>query len=342
MAGPTVESTELRRYSGLQRAAALMLALGPEQGTPIWTQLSEEEIKELSGAIAQLGPVNATVIEQILNQFVSDIGSLSSLHGSLDSTERLLTSVLPADKVREILEDIRGPTGRTIWDKLANVPEGQIAHFLRNEYPQTIAVVLSKLRADHAARIVSQLPETLATDVILRMLRMEPVSRETLLQVEATLKTEFMSNLARSTRRDPHEAMAELFNALDRTSEERLLDQLESRAPEAAERIRALMFTFEDLQQLPPQAMQVLVRKADKAKLALAMKGAPEDARNYFLSNMATRAAGLLRETLADMGPQRMRDVEAAQGELVRLAKSLAETGEILLADSKSEEELVF
>lgn len=319
-----------------------MLALGAEHGGPIWSQLSEDEIKELSAAMSQLGQVSASLVEHLLNQFSHDIGSMTNLHGSFDSTERLLANVLPASKVKEIMDDIRGPTGRTIWDKLANVPELQLAHYLRNEYPQTVAVVLSKLRPDHAARVVSMLPEQMSIDVVLRMLKMEPVSRETLLQVEATLKAEFMSNLAKASRRDPHESMADLFNALDRASEERLLGLLEERSPEAAERIRSLMFTFQDLINLPPTAMQTLVRKADKSKLALALKGAPEEVREHFLANMATRAGALLREQLADMGPQRMRDVEQAQTELVRTAKNLAEAGEIVLVDNKADEELVY
>jgi flagellar motor switch protein FliG len=171
---------------------------------------------------------------------------------------------------------------------------------------------------------------------------MEPVSRETLLQVEATLKAEFMSNLARSSRRDAHEAMADVFNALDRSSEERLLGLLEQKAPEAAERIRQLMFTFNDLINLPPQAMQLLVRRADKAKIALALKGASDEMREHVLKAMAARAASLLRDALTDLGPQRMRDVEQAQADLVRLAKSLADAGDIVLADSKVEEELVY
>src|SRR5262249_22736870 len=147
------------KYSGMQRAAALMLALGRDHGGPIWEQLSTEEIKELSSCISNLGRIPAAVVEHLLVQFSGEVSSMSSLHGSFETTERLLEGILPEDRVREIMEDIRGPSGRTMWDKLSNVSESVLAAYLKNEYPQTVAVILHKLRSDHAARVLSELPE---------------------------------------------------------------------------------------------------------------------------------------------------------------------------------------
>ena len=335
------EPPELKRFDSRQRAAALMLSLGQKYGAPIWDQLSVEEMKELSSAMAQLGRVPASVIEHLLAQFSSDIAAMETCHGSLETTERLLAGIMPEDRVKEIMEDIRGPSGRTMWDKLSNVGEGVLAGYLKNEYPQTIAVILSKLKSDHAARVLGVLPRDISVDVVQRMLRMDTVQKEVLTQVEATLKTEFMANFARAQRRDPHETMAEIFNAMDRSTEETMLGALDQKSPEAAERIRALMFTFEDLGALMPSAIAVIARQADKRQMALALKGAPEEIRSLFFSTMTERSAKLLREDMAGMGPVRARDCEEAQADLVRLAKTLADTGEIVLVDPKSDDTMI-
>lgn len=332
---------DLKRFTGPQRAAALMLALGKDYGAPIWKQLSVDEIKELSSAIAQLGRVPAVVVEHLLIEFSGEVSSMTSLHGSYETTERLLDGILPNGRVKEIMDDIRGPSGRTMWDKLSNVSETVLAAYLKNEYPQTIAVILSKLKADYAARVLAELPRDLSVDVIMRMLRMDTVQKEVLAEVEATLKTEFMSNLSRSQRRDPHETMAEVFNALDRSTEEALLSALDESAPEAAERIRALMFTFDDLGNLLPSAIAAIVRAADKREMALAMKGAPEELRLVFFGAMTARSAKLLLEDIVGLGPVRSKDCEEAQSSMVRLAKALADRGEILLVDPQSDEGMI-
>ncbi len=336
------EPASVSRYTGPQRAAALMLALGQEHGGPIWEQLSTDEIKELSSEIAQLGRVPASVIEHLLRVFLAEVSGMATMHGSFESVERLLRGVLPTDQLNEIMEDIRGPAGRTMWDKLSNVSETVLASYLKNEYPQTVAVILHKLRPDHAARVLGSLPPDFATDVVMRMLRMENVQKDVIQQVEQTLRGEFMSNLARAQRRDPHEAMAEVFNALDRSTEERLLAELDERAPESAERIRELMFTFEDLARLLPEAVQVLVRESNKRDLALALKAAPEAMREIFYGALSLRAAKMLQEDILAMGPVRARDCEKAQANLVRLAKSLADRGEIVLFDAKSDDTVIY
>lgn len=335
------EPPELKKFKGLQRAAALLLVLGKDHGGPIWQQLSVEEVKELSAAMSELGRLPASVVEHLLVQFTSEVSSMASLHGSYETTERLLASILSGDKVREIMEDIRGPSGRTMWDKLSNVSETLLAAYLKNEYPQTVAVILSKLKPDHAARVLAELPQEVGVDVITRMLRMETVQKEVIQEVEQTLKSEFMSNLARAQKRDPHESMAEVFNAMDRTTEEATLSALDERAPESAERIRALMFTFDDLMNLLPASITKVVKNADKRQLALALKGAPEEMRSVFFEGMTVRAAKLVRDDMAAMGPVRSRDCEEAQDGLVRLAKTLADAGEIVLVDPRNDDAVI-
>lgn len=339
----TVATTDdLRSVSGPEKAAILLLALGEEHGPAVWEKLDDEEIKEVSQVMSSLGSVNPNLTEKLLIDFVSNMSGTGSLMGSFDATERLLVKFLDGDRVGTVMEEIRGPAGRTMWDKLANVNETVLANYLKNEYPQTVAVIMSKIRPEHAARVLSSLPEDFSLEVVARMLRMETVNRDILDKIEQTLRTEFMSNLARTTRRDSHELMAEIFNNFDRNTEGRFLSTLEERNRDSAERIRALMFTFEDLNQLDPASVQTLLRKFDKDKLGLALKGASDTLRDKFFSNMSERAGKLLREDMESMGPVRLKDVDEAQMLMVNTAKELAAAGEIMLADSNGEDELIY
>ena len=333
---------DFRQLKGPDKAAMLMLALGEEHSSKIWPLLDDEEIKEISQNMANLGAVNSDVVEKLFLEFVNNFSSTGSLTGTFDSTERLLMKALPSERVNQIMEEIRGPAGRTMWDKLANVNESVLANYLKNEYPQTVAVVLSKIRPEHAARVLAALPEEFSMEVVMRMLRMEAVQKEVLDKVEQTLRTEFMSNLSRTNRRDAHEMMAEIFNSLDRNTEARFLAALEERSRDAAERIKALMFTFEDLIKLDPSGVQTLLKNVEKEKLGLALKGASETLRDLFFSNMSERASKLLREEMESMGPVRLKDVDEAQMIMVNVAKELASKGEIMLADNKGEDELIY
>jgi flagellar motor switch protein FliG len=332
------KSEEYRSLNGVQRAAVLMLALGEDQCSRLFGMMHEDELKDISAAMAQLGSVRAEVVERLCVDFTESIGSAGNLVGSFESTERLLQKALPRDRAAQIMEEIRGPAGRTMWDKLGNVNESVLANYLKNEYPQTVAVVLSKVRPDHAARVLSLLPDSFAMEVVMRMLRMESVQKDVLDGVEKTLRAEFMSNLARSTRRDAHEMMAEIFNNLDRQSEGRFLAALEERNREAAERIKSLMFTFDDLARLTPQSVQMLLRSIEKDKLPIALKGASEKLRELFLGSMSDRAGKMLREEIEGLGPVRVRDVDEAQATIVQLAKELSAQGTIEISSGKDEE----
>lgn len=333
---------DYRTMSGPEKAALLMMSVGEENATRLFSLMDDEEIKELSQSMANLGTVSSQMVERLLVEFADQISSTGSLVGNFDNTERLLAKVLGEERVGTIMEEIRGPAGRTMWEKLTNVNETVLANYLKNEYPQTVAVVLSKIKPEHASKVLALLPEPFAMEVIMRMLRMESVQKEVLDDVERTLRNEFMSNLARTNRRDAHEMMADIFNFLDRNVENRFLTALEERNRDSAERIKALMFTFEDLGKLDPGGAQTVLRNADKDKIAIALKGASEDLRDLFFSNMSERAAKIMREDMQAMGPVRLRDVDEAQMYVVTMAKDLAANGEIVIADSKGEDELVY
>ena len=338
MSGALTSATELK---GAQKAAVFLLALG-EGHANIWEQLDEEEIKEISHAMSTLGNVHSSCVEELVVEFVGRMSTTGSVMGSYEQTQKLLQQILPADKVDAIMEEIRGPAGRTMWDKLGNVSEQTLANYLKNEYPQTVAVVLSKVRPDHASRVLGTLPEDFALECVNRMLHMEPIQRDILEKIEDTLRIEFMSNLARTSKRDSHEMMAEIFNNFDRQTENRFLGALEERNRESAERIRSLMFVFEDLKKLDPGGVQTLLRAVEKDQLALALKGASDELRNLFFSNMSERAGKIMKDDMANMGPVRLRDVGAAQSGMVQVAKDLAAKGEIMLADGGRDDELIY
>ena len=333
---------DIRSLTGAERAAIIMLSLGEDHSEKIWQMMDEEEIKEVSQVMSNLGSVSAALIEKLLVDFVSQMSGTGSLMGSYESTERLLARMLPGEKVGGIMEEIRGPAGRTMWDKLANVNETVLANYLKNEYPQTVSVVLSKIKPEHAARVLGALPEEFALEVVQRMLRMESVQKDILDKVEQTLRVDFMSNLARTAKRDAHEQMAEIFNNFDRQTESRFITALEERSRDSAERIKALMFTFEDLSKLDPGSIQTLLRNVDKDKLGLALKGATDGLRDVFFSNMSERAGKILRDDMEAMGPVRLKDVDEAQMRMVNIAKDLANKGEIMIAGGSGEDELVY
>ena len=333
---------DYRSLTGPEKAALLIMSVGEENATRLFDLMDEEEIKELSQTMSTLGNVSSDVIERLFVDFVDQISSTSSLVGNFDSTERLLLRVLERDKVDNIMEEIRGPAGRNMWEKLANVNESVLANYLKNEYPQTVAVVLSKIKTEHASRVLAILPEPFAMEVVMRMLRMESVQKEVLDDIERTLRNEFMSNLSRTNRRDSHELMADMFNYLDSSTENRFMAGLEERNRDSAEKIKALMFTFEDLNKLDPSGIQTLIRSADNGKISISLKGASEGLRDLFFSNMSERAAKIMKEDMEALGPVRVRDVDEAQMYMVQIAKDLASRGEIVISDSKGDDELIY
>ncbi len=324
--------------SGAEKASIMMLALNEADASRLLGMLDHQEVMEISQTMAVLGRVDAAVVEQLLQEFGERLTRNGGVVGGFDATEKLLLRVLDADRVAAVMQEIRGPAGRTVWDKLAHVNETVLASYLKNEYPQTVAVVLSRIEPAHAARVLANLPDDFATEVVMRMLRMEVVQREIVADVEQTLRAEFMSNLARTHRRDNLELMAEIFNYFDRTTETRFINALEDRSKETADRIRALMFTFEDLIKLDGVGIQTLMRSAGNDRIMIALKGASEQLRELFFKNMSERAAKIMRDDMQSTGPVRLRDVEEAQQFLVNMAKELAASGEIMLLDGKDDE----
>lgn len=328
--------------SGAQKAAILLLTVSEENASKIFGMLTEDEIKSISFAMSTLGSMKQEVVERLVFDFNNEMSTAVSFVGNFETTERLLEKVLGKDKVALIMEEITGPAGKNTWDKLGNVNEDILANYLKNEYPQTVALVISKLGSAQAAKVLSLLPEELTLDVMMRILSIDSVKKEVLDNVERTLRMEFISTLSKTQKYDSNQMLAEIFNNFDRVNEAKYMSLLEQKAPESAEKIKSLMFTFDDLVKVAAQSVQVLLRSIDKSKLGIALKGSSEAVRQLFLSNMSQRAAKILQEEMEALGPVRIRDVDEAQTAIINVAKDLAAKGEIVISDSSSKDEFIY
>ena len=335
------DDTEEVRLSGIQKTAILFLALDKEHSKKLLEKMEDMEIRDLTQAMTSLGSIDSGTVEQVMIEFASLLSGTSGLIGGTSSTERFLLGAFSEAQVDELMADLSGPAGRTMWDKLGNVNEEVLANYLKNEYPQTVAVVLSKIRADHTSRVLTVLPPDFAIDVIVRMLRMETVGRDTVNHLEKTLRSEFMTEVSHAAQDDSLEKMAEIFNSLDRTTESRFMETLEERDKESAERIQQLMFTFDDMAKVDPAGIQVVMRKVEGDQLALALKGASDEVKELFFTNMSERAGKMMQEDMEAMGAVRLKDVEEAQNAIVIEAKALADAGEIVLGGG-DDDELVY
>lgn len=343
---PAVPSKVSEALTGKQKAAILMLAIGQERSSAILKSLQEHEVRDISVAMSSLGAVKAEVVEAVCNEFSRSVEVPEGLVGSYETTEEYLRRALPAEMVEQIMEDIRGPSGRSVWAKMGNMPETALANYLRNEQPQTVAVILSYIAPAHVARVLTLFPEEFATDIIVRMLHMTPVSREVLESLETTLRRELITAFGRSTKRDSYAFVAEVYNNFDRKTEATLTEQLGTRSIEDMEKVNKLKFTFDDLKRLTPDDMMTVVaainRDGDmKSKLPLALKGANPNIRKLFFDCMSKRSAGILTDEISGLGAVRMRDAETAQMELINYIKELANDGEVDLSPGGADDEII-
>ncbi len=341
--GPKALSAHL---SGADKAAILLLALERKYAEDIVSQLDDEELKNLSRAMSSIGRVDSAVVEDVLKQFVEKISYSSDLTGNFSSAEQLLRAVLPAERVDSILEEITGVgigiPGVSMWERLGQVGEETLANYLKNEYPQTIALILSRINSAHASAVMTFFPDQLNLQVMLRILKMESVHRDVIEDIERTLHNEFISNIGHAQQRDSFELLAEIFNAFDRSTETRLMELLEDQDLEAATRVKSLMFTFEDFTRIEPSGIQLLLRTLNKAVLAVALKGAPKNMQDLFLTNMSERAQKVLQEDMSALGAVRLRKIEEAQQQLVQMAKEMADRGELeILQRNQTEDRLI-
>lgn len=334
---PSLLSRE--NLSGLDKASILLLSLPEDQGTKLLKSLHPDEVQLLSKHMSTLGTVQPELIETLFKEFSEKVENTGSVRGDYASTENILLKVFEKDKVEQMMREIRGPVGRTTWDKLSNVSEDILVSYLSEEKPQTIAVILSRIKPDHASKVLSRFPHEVALEIVKRMLKTESIQRDILENIENTLKNEFVNSLGNMSQSDPYERMAEIFNTFDRTTEQRFMSALEASSRDSAERIKSLMFTFVDLTKLDNAGIQTLIRVSDKGKLTLALKGASEHIKELFIKNMSERAWKMMQGDMESMGPVRLKDVDEAQAEIVLQAKDLLNSGQIVLLRQDTEEE---
>jgi flagellar motor switch protein FliG len=245
--------------------------------------------------------------------------------------------IMPPEKVADILGGTKEADSTAVWEKLATLPPANLVGYLRNESPQTIAVILGRLPPEQAARVMSVLPDELTTDVALRMVRMDRIHQSVLTDIEETLHRELVGNATASDGPDSESVLAELLNRSDRDMVARLLASLEETEPDAAARVRRLMFTFDDLARIDPATFGVLIGETPVDKLAIALHSAVPAIRDLFLSTMSERAANMLRDEIESMAAPRRKAVEETQNDIVVLAKRLIEEGRIFLLDQTEE-----
>ena len=325
--------------SGIQKTAIFLMAMGENVTKEVFAQMTNEEVRDISLAMASMGEVDAHLVEQVLEEYTSRMTKPAPVIGTFEITEKFLSQVLPPERRKEILGEMQGPAGRTIWDKLQNVNEEIFAAYLKNEYPQTVAVILARLTPEYAAKVMAHLPDNFVMDVVMRLLHLEKIQNDVLNEIEQTIKNDFMVSLTQNENIDSTEKVADIFNCLDRHTENRLMTGLFERNREVAETIRSQMFTFEDLVHLNGENLQKILRSVDRKKIAYALKGASESLKSVFLENMSQNAGLMLLEDIDALGAVRLKDVDAAQSLIVETAKKMAQNGEIEISDTNAQTE---
>jgi len=326
-----VDAPQPRVLQGPDKVAALLLAVGKETAGRLLARFEPEELKRISRAAADLGPVTAPELERIVEEFTGEFSHGTSLYGTAREVERLLTGLLPGDQVAEIMSDVLGNTNRSIWERISGVAEGILAAYLQKEHPQTAALILSKVKPSSAAKVMGLLPQALRNDLMRRMLSFKPVVEETMRIVEKTLHEDFMLNFARNMGVDTHARMADIINKMEPDQMEDVLENLSQVRPKTAEVLKGLLFTFEDLVKLAPRARMMILDQVPNDRIVVALKGTDPAFRDALLSAMGSRARRMVEAELETGEPVHQRDVAEARRAVTDLALEMAGRGEIEL-----------
>jgi len=320
--------------TGRQKAAILLITLGPETSAEIFKHLREEEIEQLTLEIANVRKVDAAEKEMILEEFYQICVAQEYLtQGGIEYAKEILEKALGPEKAIDILSKLTASLQVRPFDFARKADPSQILNFIQNENNQTIALVLSYLQSDQASFILSALPQEKQADVAKRIAMMDSTSPEVISQVERVLEQKLSATVTQDyTSAGGIEAIVQILNGVDRGTERTILDSLEIQDPELAEEIKKRMFVFEDIVTLDNRSIQRIIRDVENADLQLALKVASEEVREAIFRNMSKRMADTFREEMEYMGPVRLRDVEEAQTRIVATIRRLEEAGEIIIA----------
>ncbi len=329
--------------SGLQKAAILLIVLGPERSANVFKHLKEEEIEELTLEIANTRSVTPQVKEDILNEFYGVcLAQQYIAEGGITYAKELLEKALGNEKAMDVIGKLTASLQVKPFEFVRKTDASQLLNFIQDEHPQTIALILSYLSAGQSAMIISALPPEKQADVAKRIAVMDRTSPDVIKEVEKVLESK-LSNLVNQdyTIIGGVDAVVEILNTVDRGTEKHIMETLEIEEPELADEIRKKMFVFEDILLLDDRAIQQVLRNVDNNDLAIALKNANEQVQNAIFDNMSKRLAVMIKEDMEFMGPVRMKDVEEAQQKIVNIIRKLEDSGEIIISRGGGDEIVV-
>ncbi len=329
--------------NGADKAAILLLFLGPEATGKVYEHMDDDEIKRISQSMTSLGYVSRATIEEVVQEFnhLTDPESGFFSQGE-DFVRKVLEQALGPEKAEALLQEIYTSTRADLANILGNMDSRTVANFLSQEHPQTVAVILAKLRPKQSGDVISLLPYDMQAEVVLRIADVEQVSPDILTEIEEVVRKELTSlgGLQRY-KVGGLEKVVEVFSHLDRSREKQILDRLDEINPPLADVIRKHLFTFDDVFNLDDRGIQAIMREVNSGTLTLAIKTCTDDLKEKIFRNISSRAAQMIREDLEVMGPVRLSDVEKAQSEVVKVASRLEEEGKIVIAGRGGEDVLV-
>ena len=336
-------ATNTQDYTGIQKAAILLIALGPERSADIFKHLKEDEIEELTLEIANTRSVSPQVKEDVLNEFYQIcLAQQYIAEGGIGYAKELLDKALGEDRAKEVITKLTASLQVRPFEFVRKTDPSQLLNFIQDEHPQTIAMILSYLTSAQAALVIGALPPEKQADVAKRIAMMDRTSPDVIKEVERVLEKKLSSLVNQDyTIVGGVDAIVNILNTVDRTTEKHILESLEIEEPELADEIRKKMFVFEDILLLDDRAIQRVLRDVDNADLGVALKAANEEVQNVIFKNLSKRLAAMIKEDMEFMGPVRMKDVEEAQQKIVSVIRKLEDAGEIVISRGGGDEIVV-
>ena len=331
------------KITGLQKAAVLLIALGPERSASVFKHLKEEEIEELTLEIANTRSITPQVKDNVINEFYEICLSQQYIaEGGIGYARELLEKALGTEKASDVINRLTASIQVKPFEFVRKTDASQLLSFIQDEHPQTIALILSYLGPQQCAMILSALPPERQADVAKRIATMDRTSPDVIKEVEKILESK-LANLVNQdyTIIGGVDHVVEILNTVDRGTEKHIMETLEIEDPELADEIRKKMFVFEDILLLDDRAIQRVLRDVDNNDLAIALKGSNEEVQNAIFNNMSKRLAVMIKEDMDFMGPVRMKDVEEAQQKIVNIIRKLEDSGEIVISRGGGDEVIV-
>ncbi|ACK49004.1 flagellar motor switch protein FliG [Methylocella silvestris BL2] len=329
-----------RLLRGPEKVAALLLAMGKPLASQLLKHFDVDELKQITRSVADLGVVSSPTLENLVEEFAAQFAKGVDLLGSPNEVEQMLDGVLSPEQIADVMSDVTGNSNEAMWERLSNVPEAVFSSYLMKEHPQTAALILSKVTPVCAAKVMGQFPRELRNEMMRRMLSIAPVAEGAVRIIQAQLQEDLLSNLSRQSGSEQNARIANIINKMDRDQMEDVMQSLAAARPKAAEVLRGLMFTFDDIVKLQTKARSILFDKIPTELVVLALKGTDASFRDAILSSLAARARRIVDSELANGGPALQRDVLKARRMIADTALELSNTGEIELTSPEDEDEL--